>query len=93
MPQAALTIDQLVALTGLLSAGFVWLINIWIIKPLTKSMDGLSDEIKEFKDSSHIEHLDFIKHFEIIDDELDHQRDQIIANTKDIENLKEGKFK
>lgn len=60
----------------------VWVFNRLVIKPLSDSMNRLSDEIKDFKSDSKFEHNEFRNHLEQLDDKV-HKHDEDIVSLKE----------
>ena len=65
-----------------IGTALAWVFNRLVIKPLSDSMDRLSNEIKDFKSDSKFEHDEFKRHFEVLDDKVN-KHDEDIALTKE----------
>ncbi|WP_164509402.1 hypothetical protein [Companilactobacillus jidongensis] len=75
---AASAISIIVAI----GTALVWVFNRLVIKPLSDSMNRLSDEIKDFKSDSKFEHDEFRGHLEELDTKI-HEHDEDIISLQE----------
>lgn len=84
----------LLSIIGVLGGYFIWLVNHFIVQPLSDSINRLSTEVKDFKDLSRNEHSEFKKHFDRIDDRLDDHENHLTRHDEEIKTLfKREEFK
>lgn len=71
-----------ISIVAAIGTFLVWVFNRLVIKPLSDSMNRLSDEIKDFKSDSKFEHDEFRSHLEQLDDKM-HKHDEDIVSLKE----------